>query len=372
MHNNLDENNNSEDNNDKDINEKTDKQNSTRDNSVSFPNRPSTILIGEDDNSKNNLTVDSNEENKIYENLAKYGITKDEWAEIEKYKGSFYFIPTTILHGIDLYRYNTPMFSSIFGELNELDPKSLLEKYTKIYSAMCKFGKRDNKKRNIYRIGFDDFYNEMNNSNQTESFLSFSENGYKYDFFWGKKNPVFVKGILEKGTPCIDFSKITGGDSEEEILIPPFLNITYNKTNSFIEGAFPEIETYISKGRELSNITREEIEELEKSVLNSDIPNEYYSHWYNTFRTNPLATGNDEESLKLKNEFFNWQSDFKKILQYRFKEIEKEIEYPKVVPCDFLRWAISKVEDRKSLKLKIQKVCKFFEKNTKKINEKDR
>ena len=64
----------------------------------------------------------------------------------------------------------------------------------------------------------------------------------------------------------------------------------------------------------------------------------------------------------------------KKYLQLRFREIENEIDYPKLKPTDFLTWGIERgkqgVED---LKTKMQQVNNLFkEVNNSKEDEKDR
>lgn len=312
------------------------------------------------------------DDSELKKSLAKYGITEEEWNGILEYKNSSYFLLSTLIHRVDLFKYSIPAFGTVFEADKYLDPKILLETYTKIYSAMCKFGKRYNRDIEIYRVGFKDFYDEIKASNQTESFLSFSKGYYKDDFYQNKQNIICSRGILERGAPCIDFSELEGSDCEEEILIPPFLNVNYFDNNVFVEGMYPEVEPHISKEGKPASINKEEVETLEKAVLDSTIPKEYYDHWYSTIRTTNMPTGDDEESLRLKNEFFKWQSDFKKILQFRFREIEKEINHPVLAPSDFLGWAIDKVKDKKGFKQRMQMVGDFFKKITKTTDEMDR
>lgn len=309
---------------------------------------------------------------KFQRKLAKYGITQEEWDEIDKYKGSAYFLPTTLLHRVNLFQYNMPKYGYALYNVDYLDPKKLLESYTKIYSAMCKFGKRDNEERNINRIGYREFYDEMNKSRQTESFLSFSKNEYELSFVEGKKDVVFCKGTLEKGAPCIDFSKLQGKDFEEEILVPPFLNINY-ENNSLTFDNYPELNVHISKDGNPASIDEKEAESLKALVINSDAPLKYYMHWYTSVKSNPSATGDDEISVKLREDFFRWQDNFKKYLQYRFREIENEINHPVITPIDFLEWVIPKLN--KGFMPKMINVSTLFEDNQNKKgieDEKDR
>ena len=311
----------------------------------------------------------------LYKKLAKYGITKDEWEEIDKYKGSAYFLPTTMLHKVDLYQYNMPRYGGVYDNPDFLEPETIIDSYCKVYSAMCKFGKRNNKDLHICRIDSDLFSDEMRESGQTESLLSFSKESYKFDFAEGKNSLIFLNGILEKGIPCIDITEFTG-DPESEVLLPPFLNIDYYDTEELLDGAYPIYNVCISKNNPniLTDEEKENMELLKKSIIDSRIPHEYYTHWYDTITHNPLAQGYDEKSVMLRQEFFKWQENLKKYLQLRFREIENEIDYPKLKPTDFLTWGIERgkqgVED---LKTKMQQVNNLFkEVDNSKENEKDR
>lgn len=343
------------------------------DDSVSIPDLPSFLPLED---------VDKNWEKKmekaqkvLYKKLAKYGITKDEWEEIDKYKGSAYFLPTSMLHKIDLYQYNMPRYGGVYDNLGFLEPKTIIDSYCKVYSAMCKFGKRNNKDLHICRIDSDLFSDEMKESGQTESLLSFSKESYKFDFAEGKNNLIFLNGVLEKGIPCIDFTEFTE-DLESEVLLPPFLNIDYYDTEGLIQGAYPIYNVCISRNNS-SILTDEEnknMELLKQSIIDSRIPYEYYSHWYDTITHNPSAQGDDEKSVMLRQEFFKWQENLKKYLQLRFREIENEIDYPKLKPTDFLTWGIERgkqgIED---FKTKMQQVSNLVkEVNFPKEDEKDR
>ena len=311
----------------------------------------------------------------LYKNLAKYGITKDEWAEIDKYKGDLYFLPTTMLHKIDLYQYNMPRYSLIFSNTDTFIPENIIDSYCKIYSAMYKFGKRNNKDIHICRIDSELFSDEMRKSGQTESLLSFSKDSYQYNFFEGKNHPVFLNSILEKGMPCIDFTELTG-DIEAEVLLPPFLNINYYDTEVLLENLYPIYNIYFSKNtsNRLTNEEKEKMELLKQSIIDSKIPYEYYFHWYDTITHNPSAKGDDEKSLMLKQEFFQWQENLKKYLKLRFREIEFEIDYPQLKPTDFLTWGIERgKESVEDFKAKIQQVSSLFKEiNNSKENGKDR
>lgn len=338
------------------------------DNSVLIPDLPSYSHIEHVDKDCENKKEKSKKV--LYEKLAKYGITKDEWEEIYKYKGSAYFLPATMLHKVDLYQYNMPRYGGVYDNLDFLEPQKIIDSYCQIYSAMCKFGKRSSKDLHICRIDSDLFSDEMRESGKTESLLSFSKKSYKFDFAEGKKSLIFLNGILEKGIPCIDFTEFTG-DSEAEVLLPPFLNIDYYNTEELLDGVYPIYKVRISKNN--SNILTDEEKEnmklLKESIIDSRIPYEYYTHWYDTITHNPSAHGDDEKSVMLRQEFFKWQENLKKYLQLRFREIENEIDYPKVKPTDFLMWGIERgkqgVED---FKAKMQQVNNLFKKG----NEKDR
>lgn len=343
------------------------------DNSALIPDLPSYLPLEH---------VDKDYEKKIerakkvlYRKLAKYGITKDEWEEIDKYKGSAYFLPTTMLHKVDLYQYNMPRYGGVYDNLDFLEPETIIDSYCKVYSAMCKFSKRNNKNLHICRIDSDLFSDEMRESGQTESLLSFSKESYKFDFAEGKNSLIFLNGILEKGIPCIDFTELTG-DPESEVLLPPFLNIDYYDTEELLEGVYPIYNVCISKNNPniLTDEEKENMKLLKESIIDSRIPYEYYTHWYDTITHNPSAHGDDEKSVILRQEFFKWQENLKKYLQLRFREIENEIDYPKVKPTDFLTWGIERgkqgVED---FKIKMQQVNNLFkEVNNSKEDEKDR
>ena len=342
-------------------------------NTCFIPSTPSIIAIEYDKKSAEKQR--RKQEKFLQKNLAKYGITKDEWEEIDKYKGSAYFLPTTMLHKVDLYQYNMPRYGGVYDNPDFLEPETIIDSYCKVYSAMCKFGKRNNKDLHICRIDSDLFSDEMRESGQTESLLSFSKESYKFDFAEGKNSLIFLNGILEKGIPCIDITEFTG-DPESEVLLPPFLNIDYYDTEELLDGAYPIYNVYISKNNPnlLTDEERENMVFLKQSILNSRIPYEYYTHWYYTITHNPSAQGDDEKSVMLRQEFFKWQENLKKYLQLRFREIENEIDYPKLKPIDFLTWGIERgkqgVED---FKTKMQQVNNLFkEVNNSKEDEKDR
>ena len=113
---------------------------------------------------------------------------------------------------------------------------------------------------------------------------------------------------------------------------------------------------------------------LKQSIIDSRIPYEYYSHWYDTITHNPSAQGDDEKSVMLRQEFFKWQENLKKYLQLRFREIENEIDYPKLKPTDFLTWGIERGKQGiKDFKTKMQQVSNLVkEVNFPEEDEKDR
>ena len=131
--------------------------------------------------------------------MGKYGITKEEWTEIDKYKGSEYFLPTTLLHKIDLFKYNVPRYGEVFNNTDWFYPEKAIDSYCKIYSAMCKFAKRYNKELHVNRVGSNLFYDEMKKTGQTQSMLSFSKGAYQFKFAADKNGVILSNGILERG-----------------------------------------------------------------------------------------------------------------------------------------------------------------------------
>lgn len=336
----------------------------------SIPPTPSIIHPEYDE--KANTKEMKEKEKFLKKNLAKYGITDEEWSELEKYTGSEYFIPTTLLHRIDLFQYNNPRYGgtnlSILSE-----PEELIELYCRMYSAMCKFAKRNNKELHINRVDSDMFSDEMKKSGRTESLLSFSQGEYKFDFTEGKEDILFMKGVLEKGTPCIDLSALRGEDGEKEVLLPPFLTIHYDN-KSTIYDSYTEYDVHISQSKcsKLSDKEKEKMQILKQSIIKSDIPFNYYNHWRQTIKYNPHALGNDEKSMMLKQEFFKWQDDFKEYLQLKFREIQYAIEYPQLKSTDFLTWGIARGQkDIGSFRNKIQQAGDFI-RSIFRRNERDR
>ena len=321
-----------------------DKQLTIDDDNHTIPDLPSIFYVGSDENRDEIEAIQRKNEEFLYNQLKKYGITKEEWAEISKYKASEYFLPTTLLHRIDLFKYNVSSYGEVFNNTDWLSPEKAIDSYCKIYSAMCKFAKRYNKDLYVNRVGSDLFYDEMKKTGKTQSMLSFSKGPYQFMFARDKKGIVLSNGILERGTPCIDFTEIAGNDGEDEVLLPPFLNINYDDNGTLAYDVYPEYNVYISHNndKKLSEVEREKMEALRESVMDSNIPEKYYMNWYNTMRSNTGHQGNDEESVKLRQEFFKWQDEFKEYLQFRFREIENEINYPQLKPTDFLAWGIER------------------------------
>ena len=356
-----------------DITSSTDIQLEIDNESVLIPDAPSIVYL---ENINENLEKENEKAKKVlYKNLAKYGITQNEWEEIEKYKGTEYFLPTTMLHKVDLYQYNMPRYGRVYDNLDFLEPEKIIDSYCKVYSAMCKFGKRNNKDLHICRIDSDLFSEEMRKSGQTESLLSFSKGSYQFNFAEGKNNLNFLNGVLGKGIPCIDFTEITG-DPEAEVLLPPFLNIDYYNTEELLGGTYPTYNVCISKKNPniLTDEEKENMELLKQSIINSRIPYEYYTNWYDTITHNPSAQGDDEKSVMLRQEFFKWQENLKKYLQLKFREIESEIDYPKLKPTDFLTWGIERGKQGiENFKTKMQHANNLFnEVKNSKEDEKDR
>lgn len=262
--------------------------------------------------------------NILMNNLLKYGITQDEWNEIERYKSTDYFVSNTLLHDIDIFKLNRPAYADTFNEL--LEPEKAVNFYCKIYSAMYKYGKMMSEEKQIYRVCSKEFYDEMKKSGQTESLLSFSSDGYHSDFFKDKNNPILIKGLLKKGIPCIDFKKLYGFDMEEEVLLPPYLGIEYNYNGFNNMRKCDEYIVNLEKKSDSSLLEKSDMMRLRKSVINSTIPEDYYRNWYNITARAPYAKGDDKISIELRKKYIEWQKNFKKYLKYRFKEIEYEID----------------------------------------------
>lgn len=131
------------------------------------PDTPSMFHVGSDENRDEIEAKQRKKEEILYRQLGKYGITKEEWAEIDKYKGSEYFLPTTLLHRIDLFKYNVPRYGEVFNNTDWLSPEKAIDSYCKIYSAMCKFAKRYNKELHVNRVESNLFYDEMKKANSS-------------------------------------------------------------------------------------------------------------------------------------------------------------------------------------------------------------
>ena len=310
-----------------------------------IPDLPAHIAVESTYSEEELKRIEIEEEKKLNRSLAKYGITRDEWEALNLYKGPLYFIPSTMLHRINLFNYKMPRYGEVFNNSECLEPDRIIDFYCKVYSAMCKFSRRNNKKLHIYRVDSDLFTEEMKKSGQTESILSFSKDLYRFNFAEGKNNVILLNGTVEKNTPYFDFSEFTG-DLESEVLIPPFLKIDYGKDEKLVDGAYKEYNVKISKGKThaLTEEQKKAMKNAKQSILDSDIPSRYYFHWYNEVTRKPSAKGDDEESKKLQQEFEEWQDYLKKYLSLRFKEIENEIENPVIRLNDFMAWTVKRAE----------------------------
>lgn len=269
--------------------------------------------------------------------LKEYNITPEEWEEVLAYKGSGYFIPSSVLRSIDLFELHAPDYGDML-ERQELlqNPEELLDSYRKMYSAMCKFGKKNKRPISIKRVDSGLFTNERKKSHETESFLSFTnskDNSYAFQFAYDKgrggADAVLLEGRLDAGLPCISFPEITKEtDGEAEILIPPFLSIEYGKEEGKYNG-YPVYHIEISKkdDERIPALSPER----KRQVLNSDIAYRYYLEWYNLrirFPSGVCPDGEKEEYDNLRAEFLAWQADFKNILCAEFSDIEKQIQLP--------------------------------------------
>lgn len=145
------------------------------------------------------------------------------------------------------------------------------------------------------------------------------------------------------------------------------MDINYGNNETLVYDAYPEYNVHISQnnGQKLSEEERGKMELLRQSITDSNIPYEYYMNWYNTMSSNPSHQGNDEESVRLRQEFFKWQDEFKEYLQFRFREIENEINYPQIKPTDFLSWGIQRGQTgTEKFKAVMQQVGDFFKQIT--------
>ncbi len=309
------------------------------DEEVKLPPMPSQIPVGDDLTEEQRRANDKKAEKQqkyIDAKLKEYNITPEEWEEVSAYKGSGYFIPSSVLRDVDLFKLHIPDYGGMM-ERQELlqNPKELLDSYCKMYSAMCKFGKKNKRPILIKRVDSGLFTNERMKSRETESFLSFtSSEDDDYDFmFVGDKGPggtdaVLLEGRLDAGLPCISFPEITKETTDEaEILIPPFLSIEYGKETGEEESGYPVYHIEISKKDNAQIPTLSP--ERKQQVLNSDIAYRYYSKWYSLRRSYSFDSYPDEEKEEynhLRTEFLAWQADFKNILCTEFSDIEKQIQ----------------------------------------------
>ena len=308
------------------------------DEEVKLPPMPSHIPVGDGLTEEQRRANDKKAEKQqkyIDAKLKEYNITPEEWKEVSAYKGSGYFIPSSVLRDIDLFKLHIPDYGGMM-ERQELlqNPKELLDSYCKMYSAMCKFGKKNKRPIPIKRVDSGLFTNERMKSRETESFLSFtSSEDDDYDFmFVGDKGPggtdaVLLEGRLGAGLPCISFPEITKETTgEAEILIPPFLSIEYGKETGEEESGYPVYHIEISKKDNAQIPTLSP--ERKQQVLNSDIAYRYYSKWYSLRRSysfDSYPDGEKEEYDHLRTEFLAWQTDFKNIMRIEFSDIEKRI-----------------------------------------------
>ena len=196
-----------------------------------MPPLPSQIIVGSDFTEEQRRLYNEEKQRYLDSKLKQYSITPEEWQEVMEYKGSGYFIPSSVLRDIDLFELRMPSYGGAMERIRLLEnPKELLDSYCKMYSAMCKFGKKNKRPIPIKRVDSGLFTNARMRSRETESFLSFTSNennDYEFRFVDDKgisgADAVFLDGELDAGLPCISFPEmIEETTGEAEVLIPPF------------------------------------------------------------------------------------------------------------------------------------------------------
>ncbi len=302
---------------------------------VVLPPLPSQIIVGDDFTEEQRRLYNEKKQRYLDSKLKQYSITPEEWQEVMAYKGSGYFIPSSVLRDIDLFELHMPSYGGAMERIRLLEnPKELLDSYCKMYSAMCKFGKKNKRPTPIKRVDSGLFTNARVRSRETESFLSFTsneDNDYEFRFVDDKgdsgADAVFLDGELDAGLPCISFPEmIEETTGEAEVLIPPFLSIEYENEEGRVENYYPLYRVKISK----KDNTQVPIlsPERTRQVLNSDIAYRYYLKWYN-LRTNYTFNNYPDEEKEeyniLRDEFLTWQADFKNIMRIKFSSIEEQI-----------------------------------------------
>lgn len=302
---------------------------------VVFPPLPSQIIVGGDFTEEQRRLYNEKKQRYLDSKLKKYNITPEEWQEVMEYKGSGYFIPSSVLRDIDLFELRMPSFGGAMERISLLEnPKELLDSYCKMYSAMCKFGKKNKRPIPIKRVDSGLFTNARMRSRETESFLSFTsneDNNFAFGFVDDKgisgADAVFLDGELDAGLPCISFPEmIEETTGEAEVLIPPFLSIEYEDEEGRVDNYYPLYRVKISK-KDNARAPRLDPERT-KQVLNSDIAYHYYLKWYNlrtSYTFNNYPDEEKEEYNTLRDEFLTWQADFKNIMRIEFNSIEEQI-----------------------------------------------
>ncbi len=302
---------------------------------VVFPPLPSQIIVGDGFAEEQRRLYNEKKQRYLDSKLKQYSITPEEWQEVMEYKGSGYFIPSSVLRDIDLFELRMPSYGGAMERIGLLEnPKELLDSYCKMYSAMCKFGKKNKHPIPIKRVDSGLFTNARMRSRETESFLSFTsneDNNFEFGFVDDKgisgADAVFLDGELDAGLPCISFPEmIEETTGEAEVLIPPFLSIEYENEEGRVENHYPLYRVKISK-KDNARAPRLDPERTQQ-VLNSDIAYRYYLKWYNlrtSYISNKYPDEEKEEYNILRDEFLAWQADFKNIMRIEFSSIEEQI-----------------------------------------------
>ena len=273
--------------------------------------------------------LDREEKQKTLDRIKKYGITEKEYDLLKLYQSNAYYILNTLLHEVSLVKLmrRSPLGDFLASISYMKDPRNAAEFYCNIYSAMCKF-------RNIYKGNVGAlrscsklYKKEMEQKNETISLLSFSPNGHNTIYIYEEQriNPIKLHANIEENVPFFDYSIIDNeqwSPKEEnlsEILIPPFMQISYQDTN--LPGEYYVNISYNSE--EFTQNDEMEMKRLESIVFNTNVIERYYNECYYEF-IHGLATEECSDK-KLEQEFRNWQRQFKRYLKLRFKKISQEI-----------------------------------------------
>lgn len=267
------------------------------------------------------------QEQTLRANLDKYGISQEEWEAVEKLKDSTYLTLNMLLHNFDPLNLNISSHNAA-AQIEPIvlsNPESLLDDYNKIYSAMCKFSLRQNKDILVYRCGHQSYLKEIEESGQTESFLSYSTDGWHEEFARGKRSDLNYECCnISQNVPCIIFSEIYGEDVENELLVPPcqdveVINNSYDKEYG---DHFSYTEMHHKYPKALTEMEQEEMAQAkQKLIALADSAMEYLTI---ARRKNNGAHDSSQDITQAKKDYEEWHSYLKQYISLSYRQIELE------------------------------------------------